>query len=565
MGVIILKKFLYFKGNRQGVVNRIESFLFILLFITSLITHLSANESETIYLNQEEKEWLSKLKKPLQVGITLIPNQVLVSENGTFKGFSIDLFHIIEKKLGLKFEYVYFNTWSELTQSAQEQKIDIIFSVQKTPSRLNYLDFTDTVLKQQNNIIVNIQSNEYSSIETLFHRKVVVTKGSAIEEFVKYNYPEIILVSAKNELEGLKMLSHGVVSAAISGSVRASYYIEKYNLNNLRITDDLEYDYHLSVGSLRTRPFLNVILSKTVTSIPKKQIEALQLKWGYTKDRVVFFDTQTLIYISIVFGIIFPFSLYLYMINRKLQKEITKRKKVIKELQLMRKSRLTQMSEIIGMIAHQWKQPLNNLSLVNQLLLSKYKRGRLNDTIVDNFKENSKKQIDLMLSTIDDFRNFFKVEQVKVEFDLKDTINHIMDVTKPEFIKNNIILKCHSDLNEQYRFMGYSNALIQVLLNIVNNAKDALVENEMKEKKIDISLKRVDKDVLITIQDNAGGIPEEIVGKIFDPYFSTKKKKNGTGLGLYMSKTIVEEYMDGKIEVENRDGGASFNIYIKGN
>ena len=540
--------------------------LIIIYFLVTLFldtTQLSAKANKTIFFNEKEKVWLSQLHKPLTVGITLIPNQVLLTKDGKYKGFSIDLFHIIEEKLGIKFKYIYFQTWDALSKSAKNGEVDILFSVQKTASRLHYMDFTNTVLRQQNKIIVNIQNNYYSSIELLSKRKVAVTAGSAIEEFLRSTHPEIILVPAKNELEILKMLYNKKVDAAISESVRASYYIEKYNLDNLRIAQDLEYDYHLSIGSLRELPELNIVLSKAITSIPKEQLEALQLKWGYTKDKIVFFDKQMLIYIGIIFGIIFPFSLYLYIINGKLQREIIKRKKTIKELQLMRKSRLTQMSEIISMIAHQWKQPLNNLSMVNQLLTSKYAKGKVDDIVIERFKENSKKQINFMSNTIDDFRNFFMVEQVKMEFDLKDTINHVIDVSKATLSNYNISLTCYINEEESFKMFAYSNALIQVLTNIINNAKDALLENNIENKKIDITLKHKNQGIVITISDNACGVPENIMEKIYNPYFSTKDKKSGTGLGLYMSKTIIEEYMDGHIKVENRDGGASFEIFLK--
>jgi ABC-type amino acid transport substrate-binding protein len=441
LGKITLKNFLL-----------IIIYLLVTLFVAT--TKLSAQESKTVYLNDKERIWLDKLSKSLTVGITLIPNQVLLAKDGTYKGFSIDLFHIIEEKLGIKFKYVYFKTWDALVKSVENGEIDILFSAQKTSLRLHYLDFTDTVLRQQNKIIVNIQNDHYNSIESLFKRKVAVTAGSAIEGFLKATYPEIILVPAKDELAILKMLHNEKVDAAISESVRASYYIKKYNLNNLRIASDLKYDYHLSIGSLREFPTLNVVLSKTITSISKEQLEALQLKWGYTKDKVVFFNKQMLIYIGLVFGIIFPFSIYLYLINRKLQREIIKRKKTIKELQLMRKSRLTQMSEIISMIAHQWKQPLNNLSLVNQLLISKYRKGKVNDTVIERFKENSTKQINFMSNTIDDFRNFFKVEQVKMEFDLKDTIYHVIDVSKPTLSNFNINLTHYVNEEESFKMFA---------------------------------------------------------------------------------------------------------------
>ncbi|WP_457749839.1 ATP-binding protein [Sulfurimonas sp.] len=546
--------FLHFKKNLFIV-------LFILFYYNPFL--LAKQEQNISFLNQKEQQWLQSLQQPLTVGITPIPNQVLLAKDGKYQGFSIDLFTLIEKKLHIHFKYVNFASWNQLMIAAKKNRIDIVFSVQKTPSRLQYLDFTDAVLKQQNNIIVNINNDKYDSIEKLSSKKVAVSKGSAIEEFLRHNYPDIQIVAVHNELAALRMLHARSIDAAISESVRASYYIKKYNLNNLRIANTLGYDYYLDIGSQRSQPFLNVILSKTITNIPKKQIESLQLKWGYIKDKVLFFDKQTLIYITLVFGIIIPFSLYLYIINKKLQSEIRQHKKTIKELQLMRQARLTQMSEIISMIAHQWKQPLNNLSLIHQVLLSKHKKGKMDAKALENFQQNSKKQINLMLSTIDDFKNFFQVKEQKMPFDVQDTIEHVLDVTKPALENHAIVINCHKKKNENFALVGYASALIQVLLNLVNNAKDALIENDTQEKRIDIKLITTQEYIIISIEDNAGGIPADILNNIFAPYFTTKAKNGGTGLGLYMSKTIVEEHMNGKLEVVNTTKGANFLVYLK--
>ena len=523
---------------------------------------LAAAQEKTVFFNKKEKAWLQNLDEPLKVGITMIPNQILVNSDGSYRGFSMDLFALIEKKLHLHFKYVYFESWNALLDAAKSRKIDIVFAAQKTPSRLAYLDFTDTVLTQQNKIIVTVPA-KFNSIKALAQRRVAVSEGSAVEEFIEENYPKIVTVPVKTELDALEMLNANAVDAAISEAVRASYYIEKNNLDNLRVADTLAYDYHLNIGSRNDLPYLSVVLSKTVSQIPAEQIKALQLKWGYIKDKIVFFDKQMMIYIAIVFAVVIPFSLYLYVINRRLQKEIRERKKVINELQLMRKSRLSQMSEVVSMIAHQWRQPLNNLSLVMQLLISQYKRGTLDDNALEYFKVNSQKQIDQMSNTIDDFRDFFKVENETSIFDLKETISNILEMIEPIFKNHHINIHFHYDQEERYSVDGYANALSQAIINIVNNAKDALNERDIKDKRIDIWLKKEEKRITIRIKDNAGGIDEDILGKIFDPYFSTKKERNGTGLGLYMSRTIIEEKMAGSIVVTNQDNGAEFVIDLR--
>ena len=533
----------------------LKSIIFILFTVV-----LSASTSQSKFLTLKEKQWLKKFGSHIKVGITQIPNQVLKKEDGTFSGFSIELFNLIEKKTPLHFDYIYFQSWNKLLEAAKNKKIDVVFFAQKTSSRLKYFYFTDTVLTQQNKLITNIHNN-LNSLEKLKKHKLALTKGSALEEYIHFYYPEIIVVSTKDELQSLKFVSNNKADATILELVRSSYYIRQFNLKNLIISSDINYNYYLSIASIKSLPELNIILSKTLQAIPQKDIEALKLKWGYIKEQKLFFDTQTMIYLAIAFGIIIPFSLYLFVINKKLQKEINAKEKAMKKLIQLRDSKLNEMSEVISMIAHQWKQPLNNLSLLNQLCESKFLLGKVDDKFKQYFFTNTKEQITLMSKTIDDFKDFFKVDEDKKKFDLVQTINNLLDITKPLYEKNNIsIVFQHSDIN--FTTLGYQSILFQLLLNILNNAKDALLETKNKNKLITITLSQEKGKNIIEIEDNAGGIPEDIIDKIFNPYFSTKKEKNGTGLGLYMAKTIIEERMNGSIEVQNKEAGALFTIML---
>jgi len=212
------------------------------------------------------------------------------------------------------------------------------------------------------------------------------------------------------------------------------------------------------------------------------------------------------------------------------------------------------------MIAHQWRQPLNILSVLSQSIVFKYKLGQLDADKVDHFSKNSDKQIQQMSKTIDDFRNFFKPEKEKINFCINDTVIHSIDMLNPVFSSYDLIVKYEN--RDKLYSNGFPSELGQALVNIINNAKDALIENKIANKVIVVDLEQKDNKAIITIRDNAGGIPKDIVNNIFDPYFSTKEEKNGTGLGLYMTKLIIEEHMEGKITVENRDGGAEFTIVL---
>ncbi|NPA29424.1 MAG: GHKL domain-containing protein [Epsilonproteobacteria bacterium] len=248
----------------------------------------------------------------------------------------------------------------------------------------------------------------------------------------------------------------------------------------------------------------------------------------------------------------------------RLQEMIEQALKDNQEQQLLmtRQSRLAQMGEMIAMIAHQWRQPLNNLSLVNQLLIAKYKKGKLDDETIAYFKKNSKKQIELMSATIDDFRNFFKSEEQKVPFNVDEVIQTVISMTGTIFSSHGIEVVYEGEPN--LRSFGFPNALAQALLNIINNAKDALHSAEGVERKIIRITTGRDRDgIAIHISDNAGGIPDKILPYIFDPYFSTKKEKNGTGLGLYMTKMIIEKQMRGRIDVFNDEEGAHFAIHLQ--
>ena len=245
-------------------------------------------------------------------------------------------------------------------------------------------------------------------------------------------------------------------------------------------------------------------------------------------------------------------------LEEQVKQEVEKNQK--HEILMFQQSRLAQMGEMISMIAHQWRQPLNNLSILTQTIYFRYKRGRIDDELMNEFNEDSKKQIKLMSTTIDDFRNFFKPDKQREKFYLDIQINQTIELLKPIFHQQNIKIKI--DMTNKIEFFGFPSEFSQSLVNIFNNAKDALVEEEVENRTIYVSLKQKDKKIILEIKDNAGGIPEEIIEKIFDPYFSTKKNKNGTGLGLYMTKLIIEEHMGGSISVTNEKSGACFSITL---
>jgi signal transduction histidine kinase len=283
--------------------------------------------------------------------------------------------------------------------------------------------------------------------------------------------------------------------------------------------------------------------------------------FGEKTDNIINYNFFVLAHIATVFvaGVLFEErKKYEKKLQQSIEQEISKNKK--QQLLMLHQNRLAQMGEMINMIAHQWRQPLNHLSLVNQTLYYQYKKHELNDEKVEDFKEKSNKTIRQMSSTIDDFRNFFRPEKEKTDFCVNDVVRHVLDITVPMLKHNSIEVAFRYD-QECYSY-GFPNELGQGILNIVNNAQDALNEKGIDEKKIEIILHHQENRLVLSICDNAGGIEEGVIDKIFDPYFSTKSNKNGTGLGLYISKIIIEEHMKGRLLVSNKHNGACFKIYF---
>ena len=227
---------------------------------------------------------------------------------------------------------------------------------------------------------------------------------------------------------------------------------------------------------------------------------------------------------------------------------------------MMQQNRLVAMGEMINNIAHQWRQPLNSLGLILQKFEFFKEHGILSDEKIQENVSKGMLQIRKMSSTIDDFRNFFKQDKEMQVFYMQDLVDESILFMENVLEEYNIEITAKIETSTQIR--AYKNELIQVMINLINNAKDALVDNRETDRKIHICCYEEDERMLLSVSDNAGGVPAEIIDQIFDPYFSTKEEGKGTGIGLYMSKTIIEENMKGKLEVANENDGAVFKINL---
>lgn len=254
--------------------------------------------------------------------------------------------------------------------------------------------------------------------------------------------------------------------------------------------------------------------------------------------------------------------------NEKLEIEIKKNEE--KQHIIESQSRFAAMGEMISMIAHQWRQPLSSIgtasfNLKYKLLSEKFdldtQEGRIEQT---KFFTNKLDEIEFyvqnLTTTIDDFRNFFKTDKELVNTTIENSIKKSLKIIQRDLESNNIELI--QNFESQNRINIYENEMIHVFINILKNAQDKFLEKKTKNAKIEIKTWDLENSIKIEIHDNGGGIAEEDLDIIFEPYFSTKKEKNGTGIGLYMSKIIVQSHHQGELFAKNIKEGISFYIII---
>ncbi|MBF4695301.1 ATP-binding protein [Fusibacter ferrireducens] len=231
-----------------------------------------------------------------------------------------------------------------------------------------------------------------------------------------------------------------------------------------------------------------------------------------------------------------------------------------KEALMIYQSRLAAMGEMIGSIAHQWRQPLSGISMIFNNIEDAYAFDELDATFLKNQGQRLQELIKYMSQTIDDFRFFFNPKNDKENFLMSKILDQTLDFLRESIRLNNI--EVSMDLEKDILMLGRPNQLSQVLFGILKNAIDAIVLNNSERRKINVSCRETDDHMHLEIEDTGGGIPEEKLDQIFEMYYTTKEEHNGTGLGLYIAKVIVEKNFDGEIMAQNTPDGLSVVIKV---
>lgn len=547
----------------MGVVKSVPSFE-PLLFKHSLL-HLTA----------EEKAWL-EAHPIIRVGIDHNwPPIESVDENGRHFGISASYLNLLEKKLGVRFEIDYSRRlWGDSVKAVENKELDMLSRAAITDKYKHTLLFSRSYLKQSIVIVSNSDVGYVNDLGDLEGKKVAVVRSYATDDILRDRYPKIIPVMVDSSLEALKKVSSGEAYACIEGLGVVSYLIERHGLKHLKVVGETPYQYELAFAFRNDWEMLSSITDKVLSSLSPAEYQEVHGRW-------LVMDQDTPINYRLWWGIagfvVLLFILIAYKnrrldtlvrqrtnelesFNQRLQEEIEKavEKNRKQEKLLMQQAKMAEIGSMLEAIAHQWRQPLNILGISMTKLSLNCSMGGGQDA--SKVIEIAEAQIQYMSQTIDDFRNFFKQDRSRISVNIDTMVSDVEALLGPLLVRKKIIIK--REIDPAIEVLVYPNELKQVLINIINNAREAIEHHKGTERIITVRCESDERYCTISIEDTGGGIPPAIVDKIFDPYFTTKFESQGTGIGLYMAKTIIEKHFLGKLGVYNTAKGACFEIRL---
>jgi signal transduction histidine kinase/ABC-type nitrate/sulfonate/bicarbonate transport system substrate-binding protein len=531
------------------------------IFDINNLSNFTFSDNETKYI--EEKD---------SIKMCVVPNAMPYSDikDGKFTGFVSDYIGLIEKKIKKPITLVTTNSWAESLEFVKNRKCDILSSASKTSERENYLNFTKSYLEIPFVLLTKSGTSFIHNLSTLSNKKISVVENYEILNLLEEKYKNIEFVPVKNVDDGLEKVLNKEVFGHIDTIATAWYKLQTKYLSQLTISSKLDEVSDISIAVRNDDSLLYEIFQKAVLSIDNSQKEEMLNKWisiEYKKEFDYSILWKVLLVLLIVMAAIVYKQIVLRNANNSLKEKVEEKTKELREINseleirikkeleesskkdrlLFQQQKMVSMGQMIENIAHQWRQPLSIITTSASGIKLKKQINDLDDeflfTTLDSILNTSK----YLSNTIDDFRYFFRPEKEKSDFYLEQCCSKTIELINPNFINQNIkiIYKI-----EDIKVSGYETELIQVLINILNNSKDALLSLN-DERFIFIDIFKKDNKAIIEINDNAGGINEEIIEKVFEPYFTTKHQSQGTGIGLFMCREIIAKHMNGQIEISN--------------
>ena len=522
----------------------------------------------------EDKSELKYLEKKDTLSMCVVPNSMPYSDikNDEFVGFIADYIHLIEEKIEKPIKLIPTQSWAESLEFATDRKCDILPSAVWTQERDDIFSFTKPYLNIPFVLLTKSDTSFINNIGSLKNKKISVVESYSIINTLRNKYKDIEFIEVKDIDDGIKKILNGEVYGHIDSISTSWYKIQSKYLTKISISSKLDENIDISIATVPD-DILYGIFQKAVLSIDEYNKNEILNRWTFTEYKKDF-DYSIIWKISIIIIMVFIAILYrqrlLRRLNESLVEKVHEKTKKIREVNsqlekrikkevdenlkkdrlLSQQQKMISMGQMIENIGHQWRQPLSLITTSVSGLKIKKMLGDLDDEFFNKTLDSVMNTSQYLSSTIDDFRYFFKPQKEKEDFYLENCCNRTIDLLEANFLEKNIKVICTID---DVKVNGYETELIQVLINLLNNSKDALESSESSEndKFIFIDILRKNDKAIIKIKDNAGGIDDEILDKVFEPYFTTKHQAQGTGIGLYMCQEIITKHMNGHIDITN--------------
>lgn len=497
----------------------------------------------------------------VNVGIYQNPPKIFMDDSKKPSGFFVDIINHIARENQWNIHYVPCE-WHECLAKLEKGDIDLMPDVAYSKEREQRFDFNQEVILSSWSMVYTNKGSQIDSVLDLQGKKIAVVKNSiqydALNEQARLLDVHLTLVEVETFDEAFRLLTQRHAEAAVVNNFYGTLYASQNNVVSTRILFNpvmLKFAFPKNLtlpikepidASMRrakndASSFFFSAKKQWLETLPEEPSLPQWLTWAFA-----------LILVTIA-ALVSLVAFFRYLLNAKI-KELKENQKM-----LVAQSRHAAMGEMMSMIAHQWKQPLTVLSMIANNIRMDLELGTLDTKHALTYYEKLTQQINYLSRTIDDFSNFFKPQKGKQFLrDLSELIDNALNLMRPSLEKHHItIVPLYEPI---YNVRLHANELMHIILNLLKNAQDAFEQNPRTGATIYITTHVEDNTVFIDIEDNAGGIDPSVQHRIFDPYFTTKEKLNGTGLGLYMSKSIIESYFHGKISFTCKAGKTKFTL-----
>jgi signal transduction histidine kinase len=525
---------------------------------------------DRITLAPRERQWLTEHNGMIRIGITVIPPQILADGAG-YKGLSIDYIRLLERKLGVRFKLVPYATWNQVIQAAKERRIDMIFAAQQTPERLQYLLFTEPYIELPNIIIVRKDRVGGTDLSEMNGWSVATSKGSAVQEYLKENFPDLVLRPVADELAGLRMVSLGEADAMVVEVSRASYYIEKAGILNLRVAGDAGLLYQLRFAVRKDWPELRTILDRALASVTSEERREISRRWIIVGKRGIFANKALLNGLLIALVIVAAVLIGVFAWNRalrrvvrqrteQLQQELGERKRAeekIRDLYQELEQRVAdrtaklaaankELEDISYSVSHDLRAPLRAIDGFSHIVLEDY-GDKLDDEgkrMLQVVRDNASRMGQL-IDGILEFLRIYRQEMMFSTIDMEKLAHSVVDTLQPAGGKPQI------EIAPLPPCIGDRAMLRQVWVNLLSNAIKFRRTDKLLMIKVGATVK--DGETVYYVKDNGVGFDMQYADKLFGVFqrLHGAIEFEGTGIGLAIVKRIVTRH-GGRIWAEGK-------------